>query len=178
MAKSESVADLGSSMARPGAGLSKNELLVLAELAARESGTSFTAIRRHVYEVLLDADVPLGAYDILGTLEGVASTKPITAYRALDWLEALGLVRKIRSLAKYVALWTGPSHSPVAFLVCKECGLAEEVALGNEADRFLSVIAKKGYSAPDAVLEIIGCCAAHTDGTPVQTPNGGHDGNA
>ncbi|MCI4643411.1 MAG: transcriptional repressor, partial [Hyphomonadaceae bacterium] len=76
-------------------------LLHLAERSADQAGITLTRIRRHVYRMLLDADEPLGAYEIVDRLEGVGSAKPATAYRALSCLEVLGLVRKIKSLSKY-----------------------------------------------------------------------------
>jgi len=148
-------------MARTLASLPESELWELAETRAKDCGQSFTALRRHVYQVLLDADGPLGAYDILATLEGVASMKPVNAYRALDWLRKLGLVCKIRAIHKYVALPTGSAFSPVAFLICKECGLAEPHFLGKEWERVLTMAEQRGYSLPDAVVEITGYCTAH-----------------
>lgn len=161
MAMSEQEARGRPEMAQTLACLPKSELWELAETRAKACGQSFTTLRRHVYQVLLDADEPLGAYDILATLEGVASMKPVNAYRALDWLRKLGLVCKIRAIHKYVALPTGSAFSPVAFLICKECGLAEQLFLGKEWERFLKMVEQRGYSVPDAIVEVTGYCTAH-----------------
>lgn len=147
----------------PPGDLPREALLELAERSANQAGVAFTRIRRHVYQVLLDANEPLGAYDIVDCLEGIGCAQPATAYRALNCLENLGFVRKIRSISKYVALRTGPSESPLAFVVCRECGTAEQIALGQDsADIFLRAKAR-GYQDLDKTIELTGCCKDHGD---------------
>jgi Fur family zinc uptake transcriptional regulator len=135
--------------------------IVAAERLASQAGATFTAIRRHVYEVLLHAKEPLGAYYIVDRLDGIGCARPTTAYRALDWLEDLGLIRKIRSLSKYVALKSGPSDAPLAFVICRECGTTEQIELGPESQKLLSVFEARGFQTLNPTLEISGRCLEH-----------------
>jgi len=57
-----------------------------AEKTARQSGARLTPIRRHIYTCLLQSNHPLGAYDILGMLDGIGSQK------TSDSLPNIGLV--------------------------------------------------------------------------------------
>ena len=140
---------------------SAHALVRAAERLAQQAGTILTPIRRHVYEILLDAEEPLGAYDVVGLLDGVGSARPTTAYRALDWLEDLGLIRKIRSLSKYVALKSGACDEPLAFMVCQECGSTEQIALGPESQGLFAAFEARGFQTLDPTIEISGRCMEH-----------------
>ncbi len=135
--------------------------IAAAEHRASQAGSALTPIRRHIYEILLQAEEPLGAYDIVGCLDGVGCARPTTAYRALDWLEDLGLARKIRSVSKYVALKSGPSDAPLAFIICQECGTTEQIALGSESQELLSVFETKGFQTLNPTIEVSGRCLEH-----------------
>ena len=59
-------------------------------------------------ELLLEADGPLKAYDLIAAFgEGGEPAKPPTVYRALEFLERLGFAHRIESLNAYVALPAG-----------------------------------------------------------------------
>lgn len=135
--------------------------ILAAERRAEQEGVTFTSIRRYVYAILLEADEPLGAYDIAGRLDGIGCTKPTTAYRALEWLEGLGLIRKIRSVSKYVALKSGPQDTPLAFVICQECGTTEQIALGPESHELLSAFEVNGFQAVNPTIEVSGRCIEH-----------------
>ena len=122
-----------------------------------------TRIRRHVYRLLLEAHEPLSAYHIAGRLDGIGSPKPATAYRALDCLEKIGLIKKIRSISKYVALRAGPSAAPLAFLICRECGSAEQVTAATESDALLQRAERSGFTQIDPIIELMGFCSQHPD---------------
>ena len=109
--------------------------------------------------------MPLGAYDLLPTLKGVASQKPTTVYRALEWLEALGLIRRIGSISKYVALPAGPTNGLIAFSICRECGLTVEIPCHGEVDALVSLMRDQGYLETGGVLEMVGLCRAHSGRT-------------
>jgi Fur family transcriptional regulator, zinc uptake regulator len=131
------------------------------DLALSAEGLSLTRIRRHVFEVLLMSRAPVGAYEILETLQGVACQKPPTVYRALDWLEDHGLVLKIRSVAKYLAVTEWPMRMPIGFAVCSECGATERLVIEGEAEALFGLMQAKGFAANDAILEIVGLCEDH-----------------
>src|ERR1700683_2553325 len=69
--------------------------LAHAEELCTARAQRLTPIRRHVLEALLASHRPLGAYEIIERLADDGRPAPITVYRALDFLRANGLVRRI-----------------------------------------------------------------------------------
>lgn len=134
--------------------------LAEAETMAQARGQKMTRIRRKVLQLLLESDEPAKAYDLLANLDGEGAAKPPTVYRALDFLQEVGLAHKIESLNAYVACGhTSHSHSAV-FLICDTCGSAEELhavktssALDDETDA-------AGFTLQRAVIEARGTCRA------------------
>jgi len=140
----------------------KNETAIeFAEEIARQSGERLTQIRRHIYTCLLRSDHPLGAYDILDMLNGIGAKKPPTVYRALDWLMKMGLVKKVASVSKYVALDPTKDSQTVAFLLCEKCGQTESFDPGPMTKRLKAIAEKSGFADCETVIEIVGRCKGH-----------------
>ena len=136
--------------------------MVQSEAVCRANGARLTPIRRRVLEALNAAERPLGAYDLVEVLalQG-RRLSPITVYRALDFLIEQGLAYRIASRNAYVA--NSSSRETTAFLICEECGDANEVASPEVADTVLKVLKAKGYQPRVRILEITGRCAACQD---------------
>jgi Fur family zinc uptake transcriptional regulator len=121
-----------------------------------------TSPRRRVLELLLEADAPLKAYDLIAAFgEDGEPAKPPTVYRALEFLERLGFAHRIESLNAYVPCrLEGESHR-AAFLICDCCGAAQEF----EPDFSAQVEAAKaaGYALQSITLEARGRCPACQD---------------
>lgn len=132
--------------------------LTEAEALVEKKGQKLTRIRRKVLHLLLESREPAKAYDLLANLDGEGSAKPPTIYRALDFLQEMGLAHKIESLNAYVACGhTSHAHSAV-FIICDTCGSAEElhaVATGTALDKETSAA---GFSVRSAVIEARGVC--------------------
>src|SRR5437868_5740062 len=97
-----------------------------AEARCAETQERMTAPRRRVLELLLAAEAPQKAYDLIAAFgEHGAPAKPPTVYRALDFLERLGFAHRIESLNAYVPCRLEGGHA-AAFLICDCCGAAEE----------------------------------------------------
>lgn len=111
--------------------LSKSKKLLFnkARSYCEDKGARFTPLRARVYEILLQEDASIGAYDLLDKLKAVEdSAKPPTVYRALDFFLELGLVHKVESTNTFKAcLHFGCSH-PVQFLICDGCGDVQEIS--------------------------------------------------
>jgi len=137
---------------------SRHDLLQGAEDEALLNGKSLTAIRKHVLNLLLDAERPLTAYEVLASLDGVGSVSPPTAYRALDFLVSIGYVTRVESLNAYLALDLGPSDVPLALFVCEKCGQAEEIAATDAVIGLISTADQKGFGVSHAALELRGDC--------------------
>ena len=55
-----------------------DDYLTHAEKVVSEKKSRLTLIRRHIYKSLIQTNTHLGAYDILGQLDGVGAAKPPT----------------------------------------------------------------------------------------------------
>ena len=133
------------------------DLLSRAEKIAVAVGENWTASRARVYELLIRAGGPVKAYDLIPLYAKDRIAKPPTVYRALEFLEGLGLAHRIASLSAYTACQGGdPTHS-ASFLICQCCGSAKEIApdLYGLVSR-ASLL--NGFSASSATLEIRGHC--------------------
>jgi Fur family zinc uptake transcriptional regulator len=133
--------------------------LTLAEARCEESRERLTAPRRRVLELLLGANGPLKAYDLIAAFgETGAPAKPPTVYRALDFLERLGFAHRIESLNAYVPCRLTATPHSAAFLICDCCGAAEEFEPDFTAE--LAAVEAHGYAIRAVVLEARGLCPA------------------
>ena len=111
--------------------LSKSKQLLFAKARSfcEEKGARFTPLRARVYEILLDEDSSIGAYDILDKLKVIEdSAKPPTVYRALDFFLELGLVHKVESTNTFKACHHFGCSHPVQFLICDSCADVQEIS--------------------------------------------------
>ena len=132
--------------------------LAEAEDIVAQQGQRMTRIRRKVLRLLLENDAPSKAYDLLANLDGEGAAKPPTIYRALEFLQEVGLAHKIESLNAYVACGhASHSHSAV-FLICNQCGQAEELHASATADALEAETRKAGFKMARAVIEVRGVC--------------------
>ncbi|MEX1080814.1 MAG: Fur family transcriptional regulator [Halofilum sp. (in: g-proteobacteria)] len=132
-----------------------------AERLCRARGARLTPQRRRVYELLIGADGPLTAYELLRRLAGDGGNPaPPTVYRALEFLQAHGLVHRLASHNRYVAC-DHPGHGAHGgvFLVCERCGHALEWS-DEDVARVLTHSARAaGFQVGEDVLpEVEGLC--------------------
>ena len=132
-----------------------------AEQMASNHNSRLTPIRKHIYKCLLEANNPLGAYEILDMLDGVGSAKPPTVYRGLDWLIDVGLTKKIESVSKYIAKTASDETGQLALVLCDKCGHAEPFDAGPAIQSLGVLVKSKGFQSHQTVIEIIGRCAEH-----------------
>ncbi|MEL8055257.1 MAG: Fur family transcriptional regulator [Pseudomonadota bacterium] len=128
-----------------------------AEIAERK-GQKLTPIRRKVLQLLLDSHGPAKAYDLLANLDGEGAPKPPTIYRALDFLQEVGLAHKIESMNAYVACGHASHNHSAVFLICDECGGAEELHTDAMSSALHSETDAAGFTVSKAVIEARGTC--------------------
>lgn len=117
-----------------------------------------TPPRRRVLELLLQADAPLKAYDLIAAFGSQGEpAKPPTVYRALEFLERLGFAHRIESLNAYVPCRLEGGHA-AAFLICDCCGEAQEFE--PDFGQQLLIAQGSGYAVRVITLEARGLCAA------------------
>jgi Fur family transcriptional regulator, zinc uptake regulator len=138
-----------------------------AEAICRQAGARLTRLRRQVLALLLEADGPITAYELLDRLRAERSATPAGVYRSLDFLVAHGLAHRLESRKAFVAC-IHPDHPHVSqFLICRRCGTAVEL----EDHRIASLVdewsQKLGFEVEAETLEVSGSCAACRS-TPVR----------
>ena len=133
--------------------------LLTAEKTCQERGVRLTKLRRRVLELVWGSHEPVKAYDILDQLRhDHVSSAPPTVYRALDFLQAEGMVHKIESLNAYVGCGEPQYQHTGQFLICKDCGAVAEM----EDTELYQLLTKKsdalGFTVDTAIIEIQGTC--------------------
>lgn len=148
----------------------KNYGVVEAQLdaaaqACAQNGAQLTELRRSVLALILRAEGPLTAYQLLDRLKEIRSSAvPPTIYRALEFLIEQRLIHRIERLNAFILCTeAGHHHHDVQFLICRKCGTVAEIeddaisqALGHAAER-------KGFHPGIAMVELDGTCAACTE---------------
>lgn len=135
--------------------------LAAAEKLCLEAGESLTPLRRRVLELLVDKGAPAKAYDLLGHLGPKSNpAKPPTVYRALDFLVRLGLAHKIESLNSFVACDVGACERSTIFLICDQCGSAEEFDAGHALVDLSEAAESHGFHIRRTMIEASGLCAS------------------
>ena len=139
-------------------GSALGQALGAAEHRCAETQERLTPPRRRVLELLLGADAPLKAYDLIAAFgEQGEPAKPPTVYRALEFLERLGFAHRIESLNAYVPCRIEGGHV-AAFLICDCCGEAAEFQ--PDVTPSLTAAEATGYAVRTITLEARGLCAA------------------
>ena len=132
--------------------------LVEAESLVSAKGQKLTPIRRKVLHLLLQSEEPAKAYDLLANLDGEGAAKPPTVYRALDFLQDMGLAHKIESLNAYVACGHANHEHSAVFLICQSCGGAEELHAVATSEALSKETSSAGFVVQNAVIEARGIC--------------------
>ena len=141
-------------------GVDRAAQIARAETLCAESGETFTPLRRRVLELLIDADGPAKAYDLLDGLKSDAgAAKPPTIYRALEFLTRLGLAHRVESLNAFVACDVGACARATIFLICDTCGGAEEFDAGHALVDVTEAAQADGFMIERTMIEAHGRCA-------------------
>lgn len=150
---------------------SAHHLTVLerAEALCQTRGVQLTPLRRDVLRLVLEAEAPIGAYALLDQLKASrAKAAPPTVYRALDFLLEQGLIHRLERLNAFMGCnealeGHGAHHDhahdhPHQFLICRGCGATQEISDHGVAEAISAAVAKAGFSAARATVEIEGFC--------------------
>ncbi|MFN7109649.1 MAG: Fur family transcriptional regulator [Brevundimonas sp.] len=132
-----------------------------AESRMTAAGERMTPPRRRVLSLLLETGEPVKAYDLIARFgEDGQAAKPPTVYRALEFLERLGMAHRIASISAYVACTDdGDAAHAAAFLICDCCGATREVS-GPDQSAMNAAAAAAGYAIARTTIEAHGRCAA------------------
>lgn len=134
------------------------DALTRAQRLCQQRGARLTPLRQRVLELVWGSHNPVGAYDLLALLQKEQKAAPPTVYRALDFLQAMGLVHRIASRNAFIGCPDPGDGHRAQFLICRNCGEASELpsdgverAIGKEAQNL-------GFKVEQMTVEIEGLC--------------------
>ena len=133
-----------------------------AALSCLRQGVQLTELRRQVLELVMEAEAPSTAYQLLDRLkQSRKGAVPPTIYRALDFLVAQRLVHKVERLNAFIACSeTAPHDHPVQFLICGRCGSVAEIEDRAISRALTRAAEREGFHPARPVVELEGISAA------------------
>jgi len=118
-----------------------------------------TPTRRRVLELVLEADGPVKAYDLLDRLKTEQpNAAPPTIYRALEFLLEHHFIHRLETLNAFVSCFHPRHRHHGQFLICERCDAVTEVAGQGLSDELLNAAREQGFEPHRQVLEIYGEC--------------------
>lgn len=133
-----------------------------AALCAR-NGAQLTPLRRTVLGLVLEAQGPATAYQLLQRLQqSRPGAAPPTVYRALDFLLEHRLIHRLERLNAFIPC-TDAHHGhdhPAQFLICTRCGTVAEIEDQGVSDALAHAAEAEGFHPARATVELDGTCAA------------------
>jgi len=126
----------------------------------KEKGLRLTKQRQQVLEILSESHKPMGAYDILQSIQKtMPKAAPPLIYRALDFLQEVGLVHKLETLHAYMGC-AHPEHEHAGqFLICDHCGEVTEIDDEQITKSVSNAAVATGFKPAHDVVEVLGICA-------------------
>lgn len=139
--------------------MSATDTLKKAREYCAAKGARFTALREKVYELLLQHQGAVGAYELLDELKSTeSSAKPATVYRTLDFLLEMGLIHRLESNNTFIACHHFDCAHPVQFFICDKCGDVEEIQSDGIKEKLDSQAASLGFKISRQTIEAHGVC--------------------
>lgn len=132
--------------------------LANAETLCQQQQQRFTAIRRRVLELVWRQHKPVGAYEVLELLQRQGRTAPPTVYRALDFLQQMGLVHRIASLNAYVGCACPGQPHDGQFFICESCKSLAELEIPEISAAIAKNATRAGFAPRRQTVEIMGLC--------------------
>ncbi|OOR89257.1 Fur family transcriptional regulator [Moraxella caviae] len=136
-----------------------------AKLLCGKRGVRFTPLREDVYSLILEADKPVGAYDLISALQDKRrqngdhkNIAPPTVYRSLGFLLEEGLIHQLSAINAYIPCCHPRAAHTAAFLICKNCHSVEECS-NLPVEGVLDFAANDAkFAVQESVIELLGLC--------------------
>ncbi|ORJ52931.1 Fur family transcriptional regulator [Geothermobacter hydrogeniphilus] len=136
-----------------------DQAMARAEALCRRQRARLTPLRRRVLELLWQSHRPVGAYELLEQLRTGSRAAPPTVYRALDFLQRVGLAHRLASLNAYTGCcYPGEPHAG-QFLICRSCQASSELSSAGVSRSIRQATAAAGFSVEQQTVEIHGLCS-------------------
>jgi Fur family zinc uptake transcriptional regulator len=138
----------------------KRQCLDFAAQIAESKGQRWTDMREAVFSCIIDQEKPVTAYQLIDQISQKQNKdiKPASIYRSLDALNQLGLVVKIESLNAFIACSHLDHHHEHVFLICRQCGSADELADHSVSKKLGADASNQGFKIERLILELQGAC--------------------
>jgi Fur family zinc uptake transcriptional regulator len=158
------------------------ERLMAAKEQCRLNGARFTPLRQQIYQLVLAANKPIGAYDLItqlqqmrlsepnnndDSIEALNSKKqapknvaPPTVYRSLEFLLSEGLIHQLTSINAYVPCCHPRAQHTAAFLICGQCQRVQECSSVPVQEMMSFAEQDVGFIVERSVIELSGRCQA------------------
>ncbi|TVS13573.1 MAG: transcriptional repressor [Wenzhouxiangella sp.] len=144
--------------------MNTSQVMTEIEGKCRSRGLRLTPTRRRVLELVMAADGPVKAYDLLDDLKRERpGAAPPTIYRALDFLLENHFIHRLETLNAFVSCIHPQHQHQGQFLICEQCQTVLEIHDHDLADALTETARRHGFSAKHQVLEIYGLCQACGD---------------
>ena len=154
-----------------------NDRRAAAKEQCRLSGARFTPLRQQIYQLVLEANKPVGAYDLITQLQQMrllaphshhtASSQqtpknvaPPTVYRSLEFLLSEGLIHQLTSINAYVPCCHPRAQHTAAFLICEQCQRVQECSSVPVQEMMSFAEQDVGFMVERSVIELSGRCQA------------------
>jgi Fur family transcriptional regulator, zinc uptake regulator len=135
--------------------------LARAQRVCTDRGARLTAVRRRVFELILQAELPTGAYALLAELQHErGQLGPPTVYRALEFLLAHKLIHKIETSSAFIACGDIEHPHESQFMICEDCGATEEIRDAAIVESLRRLGEGRGFAVERQVIEARGLCPA------------------
>lgn len=146
------------------------ERLVAAIDQCRKRGVRFTQLRQQIYELVLQANKPVGAYDLITQLQQIRfsangkdnttskNVAPPTVYRSLEFLLDEGLIHQLTSINAYVPCCHPRAEHTAAFLICDICLRVKECSSLPVQEMMSFAEQDVGFRVTRSVIELSGRC--------------------
>lgn len=135
------------------------KLVSAIEKRCQARGWRLTPTRRRVLELILGADGPVKAYDLLDQLKREQpNAAPPTVYRALDFLLEHHFIHRLESLNAFVSCFHPEDQHQGQFLICEDCATVTEIPDRELTDSLEHAVRARGFQPSRKVLEVYGRC--------------------
>jgi Fur family zinc uptake transcriptional regulator len=129
-----------------------------AEELCQRNNRRFTETRKRVLEIVWSRHKPIGAYEVLELLQQESRSAPPKVYRALDFLQQMGLVHRIASLNAYVGCTAPGEPHDGHFLICESCRALAELDAPSITSAINQSAEASGFQSHRHTVEIMGLC--------------------
>ncbi|MFA5983622.1 MAG: transcriptional repressor [Methylococcaceae bacterium] len=134
--------------------------LASAEEICRDRNLRLTPVRKRILELIWSSHKTVGAYDLLDSFRhDMPSAKPVTIYRALEFLLAAGLIHKVESLNAFIGCKQPETVHRSAILICDHCHNAYEVEAYSVVQDIFALSQQISFTPRQLTLEVRGICA-------------------